>query len=296
MNVGLGSFKSQITNLAKLLDIDHRIDVADVGAAYINQKPVYEDLVMQSDFVDLHLFDGDIRQISRLRNRYDDKANIHGVFLGDGRKHKVYLCSPPSGMTSLLKPNRNALKFFNGFEGFGTVIDTDTVQTTKLDDLSAIENIDFLKLDIQGSEKSVLKHGLTKLLNCVAIQLEVSFLPLYHNQPTFGEIDVFLREIGYVPHRFTELKRWSIAPTVRDKNFRKPFNQLLEADVVYIKDPINCELKTDRQIKNLAFLSHFLFGSPDLTVHLMLKLVEERAIAGEAVEEYFGRFASGNKK
>jgi hypothetical protein len=46
-----------------------------------------------------------------------------------------------------------------------------------------------------------------------------------------------MRSKGFVPHCFVDIKRWSIAPTIRDNNFRVPFNQLLEADVVYIKDP-----------------------------------------------------------
>ena len=58
------------------------------------------------------------------------------------------------------------------------------------------------------------------------------------NQPAIGEIDTFMRKIGFVPHGFTELKRWSIAPTVCDNNFRKPFNQLLEADMLYIETPL----------------------------------------------------------
>ena len=282
----------EIDNLAKILELSHRIDIADIGAAYINQKPLYEDLVLKSSMTNLHLFDGDKRQILALKNRYGNKAHIYDVFLGDGEEHELYLCEPASGMTSLLKPNERVLNFFNGFNKFGSVLHTESISTTKLDDLTVIENIDFLKLDIQGSEKNVIEHGFGKLDNCVAIQLEVSFIPLYENQPAIGEIDTFMRKIGFVPHGFTELKRWSIAPTVRDNNFRKPFNQLLEADMLYIRNPFNSELDNERRLKTLAFLSHCLFGSPDLTVHSMLRLVEKGAIKKGAVENYFKIFSS----
>lgn len=282
----------EIDNLAKILQLSHSIDIADVGAAFINQKPLYEDLVMNSSMTNLHLFDGDKRQISALKKRYSDKANVYDVFLGDGRKHDLYLCEPASGMTSLFKPNEVVLKFFNGFDKFGSVLDVESISTTKLDDLKAIKNIDFLKMDIQGSEKSVIENGLGKLGNCVAIQLEVSFIPLYENQPTIGEIDTFMREIGFMPHGFTELKRWSIAPTIRDNNFRKPFNQLLEGDMLYIRNPFNSELDSERRLKTLAFLSHCLFGSPDLAVHSMLRLVEKGALDREAIEDYFRIFTA----
>ena len=84
----------EIDNLAKILKLSHSIDIADVGAAFINQKPLYEDLVMKSSMTNLHLFDGDKRQISALKERYSDKANVYDVFLGDGRKHDLYLCEP----------------------------------------------------------------------------------------------------------------------------------------------------------------------------------------------------------
>ena len=282
----------EIDNLAKILQLSHSIDIADVGAAFINQKPLYEDLVMNSSMTNLHLFDGDKRQISALKKRYSVKANVYDVFLGDGRKHNLYLCEPESGMTSLFKPNEVVLKFFNGFDKFGSVLDVESISTIKLDDLKAIENIDFLKMDIQGSEKSVIENGLGKLGNCVAIQLEVSFIPLYENQPTIGEIDTFMREIGFMPHGFTELKRWSIAPTIRDNNFRKPFNQLLEGDMLYIRNPFSSELDSERRLKTLAFLSHCLFGSPDLAVHSMLRLVEKGVIDREAIENYFRIFTA----
>jgi hypothetical protein len=47
-----------------------------------------------------------------------------------------------------------------------------------------------------------------------------------------GIIDLELRSQGFIPHRFTDVKRWSITPTIRNNDPRLPFNQLLEADIV----------------------------------------------------------------
>ena len=103
-------------------------------------------------------------------------------------------------MTSLLKPDINALTFFNGFQIFGEVIKTEKINTKKLDSLENIGSIDFLKVDAQGSELNIIRNGEKSLKNCLGMQLEVSYVCLYENQPSFGEIDVYLRGKGYIPH------------------------------------------------------------------------------------------------
>ena len=67
----------------------------------------------------------------------------------------------------------------------------------------------------------------------MAVQLEVSFICLYENQPSFDEVDMWMRNIGFAPHRFLD------TPTTRGNDFRQPFNQLLESDIVYVKDMLN---------------------------------------------------------
>jgi len=138
--------------------------------------------------------------------------------------------------------------------------------------------IDFIKMDIQGAELTVLQNGIEKLSNCLATQLEVSWICLYENQPTFGDIDVWIRSQGFVPHKFTEVKRWSIAPTVFDNNFRIPGNQLLESDIIYIRDPLKLDQLTDIQLKKFAVLAHFCFESIDLCVFILRELEKRNSM------------------
>ena len=81
-----------------------------------------------------------------------------------------------------------------------------------------------------------------------------------------------MRSKGFVPHSFLDLKRWSIAPTTVDNDIRIPFNQLLEADAVYIRDPLKVSSWTDEQLKKLATIAHYCFASTDLTMYLLLEL------------------------
>ncbi|MEJ3816632.1 FkbM family methyltransferase, partial [Campylobacter jejuni] len=68
------------------------------------------------------------------------------------------------------------------------------------DDIGEIDAMDYLKIDVQGSELAVFQNGRRRLAEAVVIQTEVSFLPLYKKQPVFGEIDLELRSQGFIPH------------------------------------------------------------------------------------------------
>lgn len=267
------------------LTSDQTIQIMDVGASMINEIPVYKAL-MDQGLAHLHAFEGDERQIDLIKRSYGSHCSIYKEFLFDGLAHTLYVAKPESGMTSLLKPRDAALKFFNGFEHFGAIEKTETVQTVTMDSLLDLPCIDFLKMDIQGAELTALRHGTDKLKDCLAIQLEVSYVCLYENQPSFGEVDVWMRSQGYVPHCFLEVKRWSIAPTIFDNNFRVPGNQLLESDIVYIKDPLRLQCLSDEALKKLIAIAHFALNSVDLCVHLIMQLQSRGSAAANAHLDY----------
>ena len=255
-----------------LFEFDTEIQVMDIGASDIAEVPIYK-VLLDKELAHLTAFDGDCRQIKKLNETYGkDNVTVHNVFLFDGKKHKVYLCNPTSGMTSILKPNKDSLNFFNGFSKFGAVESIEEIQTTKLDSIKSLNLADFLKMDIQGAELVVLQNGKTTLNKCLAMQLEVSYFPLYEDQPSFGEIDIYMRSIGFVPHRFLDIKRWSITPTIFNNNFRTPGNQQLESDIIYIRDPLKLFVLNDVQLKKLVILAHYSFKSFDYCVWLLLEM------------------------
>ena len=249
----------------------YKIHVADIGAAALGEAPPYNPLLNRG-LMSLSAFDGDDRQKQPLVDIYKNNFRFYGDIIADGKDHLLYVMYPLSGMSSILKPSAKHLKFFNGFEGFGTVINTIPVKSKRLDDIEELEPIDYLKMDVQGSELMVLTHGTKKLTDCVAIHLEVSFIPLYENQPCFGQIDMWMREHGFVPHCFETVKNWSITPTLRDGDFRRPYNQLLEADIIYVKDPLEPDKFSDLQLRKLMDIVSYCYHSPDLAGYLSLEL------------------------
>lgn len=271
--------------LEELMAPTEPISLADVGAACIGEVPVYKPL-LDGGLAHLHAFEGDPRQIARIRETYGDKVTVRDCFLSDGSVQTLHVAAAESGMTSLLKPNATALQFFNGFPLFGQIHETRPVQTTRLDDVAGLPDIDFLKMDIQGAELTVLENGLGKLARCVAIQLEVSYVCLYENQPSFGEVDLFMRRNGFLPHCFLEVKKWSIAPMLRDNDARRPFNQLLESDIIYVRSLLSLEALSVNQLKKLALIAHHCFFSFDLALRILIELASRGAVASETQRRY----------
>ena len=170
----------------EFLEFTEEIQIMDVGASAIAEVPIYSPL-LELGLAHLNAFEGDPRQIDGIKRTFGNHATIYEDFLFDGTVQTLHLASALSGMTSLLKPDQEALKFFNGFDHFGQIERTEQIQTKRLDDIFNLPFIDILKMDIQGAELTVLKNGVDKLRNCLAIQVEVSYICLYKNQPSFGE-------------------------------------------------------------------------------------------------------------
>jgi hypothetical protein len=156
------------------------------------------------------------------------------------------------------------LAYFRGFPEWGTVVEEISVSTSRLDDVIGEDALDFLKIDIQGGELTAIENGRRCLAHAVAIQVEVSFLPLYETQPTFSEIDQALRKLGFIPHAFAKINRRMIAPLVDERNPYAALNQLLEVDVVYVRNFTQPDAMTDEQLKHLAIVAHHCYRSFDL--------------------------------
>jgi len=271
-----------------LFDLDSQIQLMDVGAAVIAGVPAYKRL-LELGLAHLNAFEGDARQVQQIKQTWGAKVTVFPDFLFDGTRQNLYVASVPSGMTSLRKPHETALKFFNGFEFIGKVEKVEPVQTKRLDDMAAIPNLNLVKMDIQGAELTVLKNGVNKLKDCLAVQLEVSWICLYENQPGFGEIDVWMRAQGFAPHCFLDVKRWSIAPTIFNNNFRVPGNQLLESDIVYVRDPLRLDLLTEPLLQKLAAIAHYCFRSIDLCVFVLLELERRGTLPRDSHKRYLVR-------
>ena len=270
----------QIPSLAELLALAPlRVEVLDIGAS-AEGEPRYQRLL------DLKLcrvtgFEPQPKQLAKLRSESAAAGGSHiwlGHVLGDGEKATFHAARYPS-CSSLLPPDPASIDIFTGMNashegGNFTITGTETVTTRRLDDLAECPPPDFARVSQQGNELNVLRHGLEKLQDAVVLECEVAFLPLYKNQPLFGDIDRALRKAGWVLHRFMDIAGRSFRP-IRLPNPSQAISQVLWADAVFVKDFRRLDKLSEDQVNKAALVLHEVYGSYDL-VSLLLGEIDRR--------------------
>ncbi|MET3029358.1 FkbM family methyltransferase [Flavobacterium sp. UW10123] len=250
-------------------------NIVDIGANPIDGDPPYKSM-LQSGLCHVYGFEPQPHALAQLLNTKSAKETYLSDAVGDGNQHTLNITSA-TGMVSLLKPNKRQLDLFEGFSEWGRIIRQEKIQTKRLDDIEAINHIDLLKIDIQGAELMVFQHGKEKLKEAVFIQTEVSFVNLYENQASFGDIDLEMRLQGFIPHTFTAIKNWPVKASWNEYKDKR-FNQLLEADIVYIKDITYPENFTNSQLMHLAMIAHHVYKSFDLVAWAIRELEKRSTI------------------
>ncbi|MGZ8174222.1 MULTISPECIES: FkbM family methyltransferase [Methylobacter] len=276
--------------LANILKLERLTEVVDIGANPIDGEPPYKPL-LSAGVCRVTGFEPQESALAELLAKKGEQERYLPYAVGDGETHTLNICRA-SGMTSLFEPDAAMLELFAVLKPLGEVIRRVEMSTRKLDDIAEIEYLDFLKIDIQGAELAVFENGVQKLAQAVAIQTEVSFMTLYKNQPALGEIDSELRRQGFVPHCFAAVKKWPIAPCVINNDPRRPLNQLLEADIVYVRDFSKPDLMTDEQLKQLAMIVHHCYGSSDLALRCIMLLEARKALPVGSQKSYLDLLAN----
>src|SRR5271170_498594 len=174
--------------------------VVDIGANPIDGDPPYKEM-LQAGLCTVTGLEPQPDALAKLHRRKGPLETYLPHAIGDGEPHRLMITRAP-GMTSLLRPDAKRLALFNGFTAFGTIIHEVDVASHRLDDIDEVGEFDLLKIDIQGGELMTFQNGRGKLADAVAVQTEISFVPLYENQPAFGQVDLELRSQGFLPHSF----------------------------------------------------------------------------------------------
>ncbi len=270
--------------LIQLLQPSRLTEIVDIGANPIDGDPPYQKL-LDANLCNITGFEPQSDALEKLNSNKGNHERYLPYAIADGQEHLLNICEY-SGMTSLLEPDERAFEHFIALKPNAVVKQRISIPTQKLDDIAEIEILDFLKIDIQGAELTVFQFGRNKLKNTVAIQTEISFMTLYKNQPAFGEIDVELRAQGFVPHCFAAVKKWPITPFSFIEQPYQAVNQLLEADIVYVRDFTRPELMDNEQLKQLAIVAHYVYQSFDLVTRCLLLLEQRNAIQLNAQQLY----------
>jgi len=86
-----------------------------------------------------------------------------------------------------------------------------------------IDQVDALKLDVQGAELEVLRGGPNVLKMCNVVQVEVIFRKIYDGAPLAQEVVGFFHKNGF--------RIYDIASVMKRKD-----HALLQADLFFVRD------------------------------------------------------------
>jgi len=259
------------------------VDLVDIGANPVDGDPPYKSL-LETGQVQLVGFEPNLEALEILnKNKGENEIYLpHAVY--DGLEHELKICAI-QGMTSLLEPNMELLSQIHGFNEWGVVVDRVPTSTVRLDDVKEIENIDFLKIDIQGGELEVFRHGVERLKDCLVIQTETEFLPMYKDQPLFSEVEQFLRSQGFLFHRVDALSSRPLIPMLADGDIRKGISQVIWTDAVFVKDFLKFDQLSITKLKKLSIILHDVYGSYDLVLRALM------ACDGKSGSSYAQKYA-----
>lgn len=212
--------------------------------------------------------------------------------IGDGSEAVLRTYKSP-WLTSIFKPHPMACEVFKFKQGF-EIVGTETVQTKRIDDIEAVRRIDFLKMDAQGSELAIIHGSVNKLAETVCVQMEAQFLPLYEGQPMFRDLDRAMEYRGFVLHTFFSAANLMIGPYVYGPRPDAAMRQIFHADAVYMRDFSRLELLQPEQVKQMALIAHYCFGSFDLAYRCVAHLLGTEA-ADRYIEKVEKADGEGNR-
>ena len=127
----------------------------------------------------------------------DGEATLHVTALGN--------------MSSTLRPNQSLMNRFRKKKGHAEVVDEERFPVRALDAIAQEAGFapDVLKADVQGGEARVLDGARRALETSILfVEIEVSFLERYENQPRFADIEARLAAHGFELIDLYRLKRY----------------------------------------------------------------------------------------
>ena len=213
------------------------INVLDIGAM-IEGEPRYFS-IYQAGAANLTLIEPNENEVGLLHKVFGDAPRYLHCFLGDGSSATLHLTRYP-GCASFFTPDPTVIDNFvaidTGSGGNFEVEKTMTVETTRLDDISPEVEADYVKIDVQGSELQILENATKTLEQVLIIEAEVEFLPIYKDQPLFGDLQIFMRSQGFVLHKLIDVASRCFMPQYFGGNRHAGMSQMLWADAVFVRD------------------------------------------------------------
>ncbi|MDA9713658.1 FkbM family methyltransferase [Alphaproteobacteria bacterium] len=262
------------------------VTLVDIGAAG-EIEPRWKPFSSKLNYI---AFEPDERSRSKIFNNkkkfLDYKILPYALSQAD-EQILINYCEDPQ-KSSKYEPNYFFLKNFPNNDRFN-IIKKVAFPSTTLDSLE-IKDIDFIKIDIQGSELDVIKGAKKTLKSTFGLEIEVEFLNVYKKQPLFGEICLELKNNGFEFIDFVNLSRW-------ERHNYNYFGQCVFGDAFFIKTPESLDLENLNSNNVCSYLFILLiYNRFDIIESLLNKLSIEKRHDFKDFERHLKKAKSRNNK
>ncbi|MEJ2120724.1 MAG: FkbM family methyltransferase [Alphaproteobacteria bacterium] len=261
-----------------LLDGLPTIKVVDIGAAPVEGGEDAYAAIVRRGLARVVGFEPIEEACDALNEEARGKHIYLPLVVGDGEDATFYRCADPA-LSSVFAPDVNAMALFQTLEDASDVVEQYEVETVRLDDIEEAEGADYLRIGIQGGAGVALAGAERTLGHAVVVHIRAEFVPLYVDQPLFGEVDEVLRAFGFEFHKFVGLGGRTFKPLVAGDNENAALSQFLWADAVYAKDFANFTTLPEDRLLKLAVILHEVYRSFDLAA-LAIKHHDAKTDAG----------------
>ena len=259
----------------KLLNHHHHLVIVDIGASG-GIDPRWS---KTTEFYKGILFEPDPREFDVLKKNSDNNLIVINSALSDSNKEiEFHLCKKQE-VSSVYPPNFNFLNKFADSERFNVEkiihLNADTLDNQLKKE--GIDEVDFIKIDTQGYELSILKGSSNCIENIVGLEVEVEFEPLYVGQPLFSEVDNYVKENGFI---LADLKRY-YWKRKNNKNTGNRKGQIIFGDALYFKSPeqilSSSNISQEKIIRTIyVYLSYGYIDLSQVLLNISKNELEER--------------------
>ena len=226
-----------VNQLNKLRSESHKIDDyrGTISQLMGNERLIALDVGAQGGFFNANIFSKNyniffdpivvepIPDEAKKLEKYKYKV-IPNALWSTNCKKKLYILGRRPGSSSMYKPNKKVLNLYGfkkkDFQLFDVTEEIEVNCTTITESLKKfkIKNLDFLKVDTQGSELEILK-GLGEYLPLV-MKIEAQIIPMYEGVPNWSELINYLYSINYITCEWIEIgKHLTRTPAEMDMIF-----------------------------------------------------------------------------
>lgn len=257
--------------LAKALGVVDAVQVLDVGA-----NPLVEGKVSYRDMLDAGLaevtgFEPQAEALAALNVQKSDAETYLEYALGDGSEKTLHLYRS-TGYTSVFELDDGTVDLLELAPGSNKTGEV-PLKTHRLDQIDAVPQVDFLKIDVQGSETAILQNGREKLARAVAVQTEVRMFRLYEGEPRYGYLETELAYQGFDFLRFASLKHLPLATRYKRQLKRTEFAQAVDGDAYFVRDLRKLADYDAAQLRKLVLIADGIMDSADLALFALDQLV-----------------------